>query len=558
MLHQRLSKSIIVTKPLTMIKINTLILLLFTCLSVFSQSSLNVNLLGHFPYTDELNDVWGYKDAQGHEYALVGVQTGFSIVDVTDPAQLYEVAFIPGPTSIWRDIKTWGHYAYVVHDHISSGTPQGLMIVDLSNLQDTITGPSVTFFQGPVTVPGGQAPLQTAHNLYIDSSGVAYLFGANIGMGGALMFDLSDPLNPSFLGMFNTDYLHDGMTRGDTLWGAAINTGRFYAIDVSDKANPQIMGSHDTPSKQSHNCWISDDNRTLYTTDEVDGGYIAAYDVSDLANITELDRIQSSPGMMIAPHNTHVKGDFLVTSYYADGLHIVDATYPDNMIEVGHFDSAPSFSGGGFNGDWGAYPWLPSENILVTDIEQGLYVVDANYTRACYLEGLVRDTVTGLSIDNADIEILSAGITEVTDLSGNYRTGLLQGGSYQVVISKAAYLSDTVTVILTNGVLTTLNVYLTPLANFSVEEQNREQIPFEIYPNPFGSELSIRYKLGTQANTDTKFSITDLSGRLVYEKKINDREGRISIREDLEKGFYLISLYSANEYLGSLKALKAN
>src|SRR3989304_450386 len=31
------------------------------------------------------NDIWGYVDGSGNEYALLGVQTGTSIINVTDP-----------------------------------------------------------------------------------------------------------------------------------------------------------------------------------------------------------------------------------------------------------------------------------------------------------------------------------------------------------------------------------------------------------------------------------------------------------------------------------------
>ena len=203
---------------------------------------------------------------------------------------------------------------------------------------------------------------ETAHNIYIDENGVLYVFGANYGIGGALMYDLvANPENPPLLGVFNDYYLHDGMVRGDTLWGGAINDGVFTVIDVSDKQNPEIIGSHATPNNFSHNCWISDDGDYLFTTDEVSGAYVAAYDVSNLNDIEEVDRIQAwSPQTNVIPHNTHVDGDFIVTSYYADGVSVVDVSNPSNMVEVGYYDTSEDYSGSGFNGAWGAYPWLPS------------------------------------------------------------------------------------------------------------------------------------------------------------------------------------------------------
>jgi hypothetical protein len=66
---------------------------------------------------------------------------------------------------------------------------------------------------------------------------------------------------------------------------------------------------------------------------------------------------------------------------------------PDNLVEVGNFDS---FLGqdGGFPGVWGTYPFLPSGKILASDRNNGLFVFIPNYVRACYLEGSVVDSVT--------------------------------------------------------------------------------------------------------------------------------------------------------------------
>ena len=48
--------------------------------------------------------------------------------------------------------------------------------------------------------------------------------------------------------------------------------------------------------------------------------------VTDPANIVELDRIQSSPGMDVIPHNSHFLNDYIITSYYRDGVTIHDVS----------------------------------------------------------------------------------------------------------------------------------------------------------------------------------------------------------------------------------------
>ena len=90
------------------------------CLTLLAFSSFgqfNLDSISHVDYISlhqtGLNDVWGYVDEVGNEYALVGAQKGTSVVDISDPANPIEIFWEPGLTSTWRDIKTFGDYAYV-------------------------------------------------------------------------------------------------------------------------------------------------------------------------------------------------------------------------------------------------------------------------------------------------------------------------------------------------------------------------------------------------------------------------------------------------------------
>ena len=430
-------------------------------ISAKSQQSLNINLLSNLDYNNDLSDVWGYANGAG-EYALVGVYNGISVVDVTNPFNPVELGFFPGPESIWRDLKTWGNYLYCINDENGDGGA-GLQII---NLEEVING-----VNNPTYIENMGLGFETAHNIYIDENGVLYVFGADYGVGGALMYDLvADSENPPLLGVFNDYYLHDGMARGDTLWGGAINDGVFTVIDVSDKQNPEIIGSHATPNNFSHNCWISDDGDYLFTTDEVSGAYVAAYDVSNLNDIEEVDRIQAwSPQTNVIPHNTHVDGDFIVTSYYADGVSVVDVSNPSNMVEVGYYDTSEDYSGGGFNGAWGAYPWLPSGNILVTDIETGLYVLEPKYTNASFVEGVVTDSNTGLPISNAQVQILGTSTILNTDMGGFFETGVAVDGTYELLISSSGYGDYVQTVVLNSGQTINLDAQLSLLGSYNTQ-----------------------------------------------------------------------------------------
>ncbi len=407
----------------------------------------------------QLSNIGGFVDTLGNEYALVGTSEGLSIVDVTDPDNPFELQAIPGPNSIWREVKTWGRYAYVT----TEGGAQGLQIVDLRNLPD----PNIPYHNWNPTVNG--QTLETIHALHIDA-GYAYLYGSNNGnssgggIDGIIISDLADPWNPTVAGVFNADYVHDGYVRNDTVWACHIYTGNFSAIDVTDKANPVVLATQFTPKVFSHNSWLSDNSKYLFTTDEVDGSFLAAYDVEVVSNIQEVDRILSqNPGTNSIVHNTHVLNDYAVTSWYKDGFVLTDVHRPQNLVHVGWYDTSP-LVGGNFAGCWGVYPFLPSGTIVASDMEEGLFVITPNYVRACYLEGFVTDSVCGDPISNVTITVTGAGITDSTNLQGEYRNGTPDAGTYTVTFSKPGYVTKVVPgVVLSTAIVTNLNVFLSPI-----------------------------------------------------------------------------------------------
>jgi len=428
---------------------------LLSLISLFLQTgyaqNINMELLGQLSYSSDLSDIWGYVDGDGNEYALVGVDNpgGVSIVSLIDPANPIEVAFVADASSTWRDIKTWGDHAYATNE---SG--QGLLIIDLSSLPDA-SGITSTRYTGPIG-----STWTSAHNIYIDEFGIAYIFGANRGNGGAIFLDLSDPGNPLEIGTYDAAYIHDGMAQGNNLYSGHINNGFFSVVDVTDKANPVFLGSHETPSAFTHNIWVDDDATHVYTTDEVSGAYIGAYDISDLNDISETDRVQFDPGSETIVHNTHFLNEYVITSYYRAGVTVHDVSDPENMVLTGLYDTSP-FSGNGFAGAWGAYPFLPSGLILVSDIEEGLFVIQPTYTRAARLAGKITESGTGNPIFNADVQLLNTSVIGNSDIAGDYKIGVALGATYSVIISKFGFNSDTIeNVVLLNGETSMLDIQL--------------------------------------------------------------------------------------------------
>ncbi|MEJ6506221.1 MAG: choice-of-anchor B family protein [Crocinitomicaceae bacterium] len=416
-------------------------------------SQLDIGLL----HDTGLNDVWGYVDEQGNEYAIVGTEDGTSIVNLGDPANPVEVFWLPGANSVWRDPSVFGDYAY-----ISTEAEEGLTIIDLSPLPESNVL-TTTIFTGDTEVSW-----ESAHNCHVDEEGYLYVFGANFSVGGVLIYDVNtNPMDPSFVGAFNNWYVHDGVAFGDTLYLAHINDGFLSVVDISDRSNPQLLGTNTTPDSFTHNIWPSDNREVVFTTDELPDSFIAAYDITDLLNIVELDRVQSSPGADVIPHNTFVIDGYLVTSYYTDGITIHDAKYPHNLIEVAAYDTYPGQTPTS-DGSWGVYPYLPSGIVLASDRTEGLFVLQPTYERASYLEGTVTNQVTSAPLSNVDIDIQGNPQEDLSNSVGFYASGMPNAGFYNVTYSKLGYESQMISTEISQGQITIQDVELIPITPFSL------------------------------------------------------------------------------------------
>lgn len=442
----------------------TLLLLLLAAFCQYGKAQLNMTLQSQIQYAQDLSDVWGWADPEtGIEYAIVGLRNGVSIVSLEDPTDAQEVAFVPGPSSTWRDIKTWGHFAYVTNE-----TSNGLLVIDMSNLPD-----NVSYIEWTPSLPG-LGMLSTCHNLYIDEYGYCYLAGCNLNAGGMLILNVDTPAGtPEFVNAAPAIYAHDAYTKSNKMYASELYVGQMAIYDVSDKQNIQLLATQETPFRFTHNIWINEEEAVAFTTDERADAPVAAYDITDLGNIVELDQYRpvGTLGQGVIPHNVHVWDNYLLISYYTDGGRVVDASRPSNLIEVGNYDTWLGGSGG-FDGAWGLYPFLPSRTVLVSDIGNGLYVLQPNFVRACWLEGIVTDSLSGALLKDVNVVIDSEQPNlGTTDAFGRFETGQAISGTFNVTFSKPGYKNKTIEVELENGVLVEVEVELAPIGAYAITGQ---------------------------------------------------------------------------------------
>jgi choice-of-anchor B domain-containing protein len=507
-----------------MILLRYLTLCLF--ISSWVQAQQNMQFLGHLPFPVKINDIWGYQHSSGSEYALVCSEVSLYIVDITAPNQPSLVFEIAGDTSAWRDVKTYNDFAYVVNE--KSG---GLLIIDLSNLPNSAPFQYITEID--------TFNYQTAHNLFIDENGVAYLLGSNIANSGAFMLNINTPnrFEPQFLGLYDDQYVHDAYARGDTLYTSEINNGTFSVVDVSDKQNPIILARQSTSRRYTHNCWLSDDGNYLITTDEKPGAFVDIYNINNLNNIKLLDQYQNSPRDSVIPHNTFFLGNYIFTSYYRNGLTLVDATIKDNLVEIGSYDTSPFSSDRGFEGNWGVYPYLPSGHIIASDREEGLFILDPNYTRASYLTGTVFDTLNNQALGNAVIAFIGTDYLKYATFNGSYKIGVADSGFYdlrmthpncQTVIESGLLMETAIEKILNIETNCDFNTTI-------LEFNNSEEILLSADPQSDLILINVASKDILHA-----IEIFNASGSMVYSIETHAKRLSIKHHQNLPSGMYIV------------------
>ena len=353
-------------------------LLISLCASILSLSQLNTNLLFHWDdpsiigsnsYNNAYNECWGFKVSQ-YEIAVIGSTEGTHFFDVTDPQNSTEVAFVPGAYTgggvIHRDYHDYQGYLYIVCDE--GYNTSTLQIVDISNLPFSIN-----------VVYDSDSLFNTDHNIFIDTATAKlYACASNSAMD---IYSLDNPINPNLIYSYtDVGHVHDAYVKNDTAYLNCGNEGfrivDFHYLDLpGGLAYVEISdGISYSEAGYNHSGWLSEDGNIYAMQDENHGYGVKILDVSDLNNISELSVFSSDQNPESMAHNGIIKGDFLYLAYYHDGLRVFDISDPSSPIQVCNYDTYLKPSYNSYKGAWGVYPHLPSGNIIVSDMQTGLYV----------------------------------------------------------------------------------------------------------------------------------------------------------------------------------------
>ena len=324
-----------------------------------------------------------YVSPSGQEYACMGVRTGTVIYRITDPTAPVLIGHIPGRTSTWNEMAVLGEFLYSVAD--GNGVTQGMQIIDMRQVDQGIVTLASTYH--------GPNNLGRVHTIQGNpASKTLYLNGSNLGM---LMLDVTDPTNPVEAGRWTTKYVHDCYVRTFTSGPYAGKEIAFfccagsglYIVDVTNKAamvnmsNVPYFPPPPAPGYYTHSGSLTADGRYFLINDEFDEinnltGNTTTHvvEVSDLFNPVWRGAFVNPIGVI--DHNSQMVGNYLFLAAYRAGLRIYDASNPLAMSEVGFFDTYPTGAGESFDGAWGTAVGYPSGNVIISDINRGLFVVD--------------------------------------------------------------------------------------------------------------------------------------------------------------------------------------
>ncbi|MFC0603588.1 choice-of-anchor B family protein [Winogradskyella pulchriflava] len=332
------------------------------------------------------NDSWGWTDPEtGKEYALIGTSTSAAFVDMSDASNPIFLGRLPTATtnSPWRDIKVYNNHAFVV----SEANGHGMQVFDLTRLRN-VENPPETF-----TADVTYTEFGSAHNIVInEDSGFAYAVGTTTYSGGPHFVNIQNPTSPTAAGGYADDaYSHDAQvvtyngpdadhTGKEILIGS--NENEVVIVDVTDKNNPvQISTINYNNIGYTHQGWFTENMEYFLLGDEVDeinfgiNSRTIVFDFSDLDNpVFHMEYLGPTAAI---DHNGYVVGNTFYVANYTAGVRAIDISNIDAgiMTESRFIDTYIPNDNTAFNGAWNIYPFFQSGNIVVSDIDGGLYII---------------------------------------------------------------------------------------------------------------------------------------------------------------------------------------
>lgn len=329
--------------------------------------------------------VFGYKDAGGNEFAIIGSKTAINIFNVNDCGNPVNVLTLSDTyNTSWREFASFQNYVYSVCD---GPCYSGLHIINMNTMTATVQTNIFT----------------KAHTIFVEqATGRMYVMGSksSTGQDRLLIYTLDTevvdgityngtPANPALIKIFPTTYIHDMFVKNNLGYASHIYDYKLRVWDLTNVNSITETGHYYYDSgKYNHSSWLHNDGVTLVEATELPRG----------EPLTVLKKIPGNPALQLVgtlkeplefpiasdsrPHNPHINGNYMYVACYEDGVQVFDVanvSSQNTIKRVAYYDTYIQNNGtgypSGFAGCWGVYPFLTSGCILASDINNGLFTL---------------------------------------------------------------------------------------------------------------------------------------------------------------------------------------
>lgn len=355
---------------------------------IFAQDKNNLTLLDNWHQDSIVSNsslvrysgCWGFEWKE-NQYSVIGSTEGTHVFQI-DNNKLRPIGFIKGKFSSslvsHREFKTYKNYLYSICDEGYSS----LQIIDLNYLPDSVS------LVNSLYLP----PFGRAHNLFIDTSNAllylckvtSYLDSMLLNPAPMRVFSLVNPETPLLLweGPNDIAEVHDIHVRDNE---AILNCGfdgiRIY--NFTNPSNPIFTQSIEFYNDQgyNHQGFLSPDKKTYVFADENIGMRIKKYHRHNNGSYLFESLFGTKNYQQRTPHNIQCDNSFVYVAYYNEGLRIFDMrTSPPQEIAFYNtyqpiISENTSFT---MNGAWGVYKFRDSPHIIVSDRQNGLFLIEFN------------------------------------------------------------------------------------------------------------------------------------------------------------------------------------
>jgi hypothetical protein len=317
-------------------------------IKVEGSSAMQVSTLQN-PAGTSAEDIVVYTADDGRDIAAAGIQwcggtrydsgaeRGLMLWDVSNPADPEQIGY-------WRSACcTRGVHEFEVERHVNGHT------------------------YAYATVPTSRYPDSTTPSGYRDENGD----------GDFRLIDITDPANPTQVSDWGVQDAGGPWTAGqgcdpDANYGHGAEPSEggtavylsywdsgFIKLDLSNPSTPVFEGRTVYPANadgDGHSSNYDDARKLLFTADEdfcpnsgpaneKGWGYLRVYDYANAASPQQIGSFRTPNSLAIGDkaagdytiHNPFIVGTDVYTSWYSDGVRIVDASVPTDLKEIGYF-----------------------------------------------------------------------------------------------------------------------------------------------------------------------------------------------------------------------------